>query len=77
MAKDTAAHGFPRGRGAGELFGGKWGNFVGFEVSTAVTMKDVVFWDIKPSLYLTGDTSRLRYRTQPVNAVWGNSRCLL
>jgi hypothetical protein len=27
--------------------------------------------------YLTGDTSRLRYRAQPVNAVWGNSRCLL
>jgi hypothetical protein len=29
------------------------------------------------SLYLTGDTSLLRYRAQPVNAVWGNSRCLL
>jgi hypothetical protein len=29
------------------------------------------------SLYLTGNTLRLRYRTQPVNAVWGNSRCLL
>jgi hypothetical protein len=27
--------------------------------------------------YLTGDTSRLRYRAKPVNAVWGNSRCLL
>jgi hypothetical protein len=23
------------------------------------------------------ETSRLRYRAQPVNAVWGNSRCLL
>jgi hypothetical protein len=29
------------------------------------------------SSYLTGDTLRLRYRAQPVNAVWGNSRCLL
>jgi hypothetical protein len=27
--------------------------------------------------YLTVNTLRLRYRTQPVNAVWGNSRCLL
>jgi hypothetical protein len=25
----------------------------------------------------TGNTSRLRYRTQPVNAVWGNSRSVL
>jgi hypothetical protein len=31
----------------------------------------------KCSPYLTGDISRLRYRAQPVNAVWGNSRCLL
>jgi hypothetical protein len=29
------------------------------------------------SAYLTGNTLRLRYRAQPVNAVWGNSRCLL
>jgi hypothetical protein len=29
------------------------------------------------SPYLTGNTLRLRYKTQPVNAVWGNSRCLL
>jgi hypothetical protein len=29
------------------------------------------------SSYLTGDTLRLRYKAQPVNAVWGNSRCLL
>jgi hypothetical protein len=28
-------------------------------------------------LYLTGNTLRLRYRAQPVNAVWGNSHCLL
>jgi hypothetical protein len=29
-------------------------------------MKNAVFWDIKPSSYLTGDTLRLRYRAQPV-----------
>jgi hypothetical protein len=27
--------------------------------------------------YLTGNTLRLHYNAQPVNAVWGNSRCLL
>jgi hypothetical protein len=27
--------------------------------------------------YLTGNTLRLRYKAEPVNAVWGNSRCLL
>jgi hypothetical protein len=26
---------------------------------------------------VTGNTLRLRYRAQPVNAVWGNSHCLL
>jgi hypothetical protein len=31
----------------------------------------------KRSSYLTGNTLRLRYKAQPVNAVWGNSRCLL
>jgi hypothetical protein len=31
----------------------------------------------KLSSYLTGDTWRLRYKAQPVNVVWGNSRCLL
>jgi hypothetical protein len=31
----------------------------------------------KLSSYLTGNTSRLRYKAQPVNAVWGNSHCLL
>jgi hypothetical protein len=30
-------------------------------------MKNVVFWDIKPSSFFTGDTLRLRYRDQPVN----------
>jgi hypothetical protein len=29
------------------------------------------------SSYLTGNTLRLHYKAQPVNAVWGNSRCLL
>jgi hypothetical protein len=32
-------------------------------------MKNAVFWDIKPSSYLTGETLRLRYRAQPVNAM--------
>jgi hypothetical protein len=31
----------------------------------------------KSSSYLTGNTSRLHYKAKPVNAVWGNSRCLL
>jgi hypothetical protein len=31
----------------------------------------------KFSLYLTGNTLRLRYKAQQVKAVWGNSRCLL
>jgi hypothetical protein len=28
-------------------------------------------------MYLTGNILRLRYKPQPVNAVWGNIRCLL
>jgi hypothetical protein len=36
---------------------------------TAVTMKKAVFWDIKPSSYLTRDTLRLCYRSQLVNAM--------
>jgi hypothetical protein len=40
-----------------------------FDVITAVTMKNVVFWDIKNQFNLTGDTLRLRYRVQPVNAM--------
>jgi hypothetical protein len=39
------------------------------EVFTAVTMKNVVFWDINPSSYLTGNTLRYGYRGQPVNAM--------
>jgi hypothetical protein len=31
-------------------------------------MKNDVFWDIKTP-YFTGDTLRLRYRVQPVNAL--------
>jgi hypothetical protein len=42
-------------------------NSVRFEVFTAVTMKNAVFWVIKPNSYLTGDTIRLRYRVQAVN----------
>jgi hypothetical protein len=43
--------------------------FVRFEVFTAVTMKNAVFWDIKTRSYLTGNTLRLRYSVQPVNAM--------
>jgi hypothetical protein len=32
-------------------------------------MKNVVFLDIEPILYLTGDTLRLGYRARPVNAL--------
>jgi hypothetical protein len=42
---------------------------VRFEVFTAVTMENVVFWDENPSSYFTGDTLRLHYRDQPVNAM--------
>jgi hypothetical protein len=31
----------------------------------------------KYSSYLTGNILRLYYIAQPVNAIWGNSRCLL
>jgi hypothetical protein len=42
---------------------------VRFEVFAAVTMKGPVFLDIKPISYFTGDTLRLHYRVQPVNAM--------
>jgi hypothetical protein len=45
------------------------GGYVRFEVFTAVTKKNGVFWDIKPSSYFTADTLLLRYRVQPVNAM--------
>jgi hypothetical protein len=44
-------------------------NFVKIEVFVAVELNDIVFWDIKPSSYLTGNTLSLCYRAQPVNAV--------
>jgi hypothetical protein len=47
----------------------KCGTVVRYEVPTAVTMKNVVFWDIKPCSYFTGDTLRSCYRVQPVNAM--------
>jgi hypothetical protein len=31
-----------------------------------VTMKNVVFWDIKPNSYLTGETLLLRYKAKLV-----------
>jgi hypothetical protein len=42
---------------------------VRFEVITAVTMKNIAFWDIKPSSHYTGDTLLLHYRSHPVNAM--------
>jgi hypothetical protein len=42
---------------------------VRFEVFSAVTMKNAVFWDIKSRSYLIGDTLRLGYRAQAVNAM--------
>jgi hypothetical protein len=41
--------------------------YLRFEAFTAVTMKNVVFWDIKPSSYFTGDTLPPHYRAQPDN----------
>jgi hypothetical protein len=40
-----------------------------FEVSTAVTMTNTVFWDIRTQFILHRDTIRLHYRVQPVNAM--------
>jgi hypothetical protein len=37
--------------------------FLRFKVPTAVTMKNVVFWEIKPSSYITEDTLPLSYRS--------------
>jgi hypothetical protein len=42
---------------------------VRFEVSTAVTMKNVVFWDIKTQFVPHRRTLGLHYRPQPVNAM--------
>jgi hypothetical protein len=32
-------------------------------------MKNALIWDVKHSSHLAGDTLRLRYSTQPVNAI--------
>jgi hypothetical protein len=40
-----------------------------FEVFTAVTMENAVFWNKEPNSYFTGATLLLRYRAQPVNAM--------
>jgi hypothetical protein len=40
-----------------------------FEIFTALTPKNTVFWDIKTIPYLTGDILLHRYRVQPVNAM--------
>jgi hypothetical protein len=39
------------------------------EVFTAVTMKNAVFWDIKPQFVPHRRHISLRYRVQPVNAM--------
>jgi hypothetical protein len=44
-------------------------NVVTFEVFTAMTMKNGVFWDINLSSYLAWNTLGLRHRAQPVNAM--------
>jgi hypothetical protein len=43
--------------------------FVRFEVFSAVTMKNVVFWDIINPVRTSQETLRLRNRAQPVNAM--------
>jgi hypothetical protein len=51
------------------------GNLRVFEDS--VNTSKTIFSNInKSNSFLTGNTSQIRYRAQPVNAVWGNSRCL-
>jgi hypothetical protein len=47
----------------------KFENCCKFEVFTLVTKNNAVFWNIKPSLYLTGDALQLSYRAKPVNAM--------
>jgi hypothetical protein len=43
----------------------------GWRISILINIK------FKSSPYLTGNTLCLRYRAQPVNAVWVNRHCLL
>jgi hypothetical protein len=42
---------------------------IGFEVYTAVTMKNAVFWDIKTQFVLQRRHITFRYTVQPVNAM--------
>jgi hypothetical protein len=44
--------------------------YVRFEVFRAVTVKNVDFWDINTTSYLTVDILRLPYRVQPINAIY-------
>jgi hypothetical protein len=41
------------------------------EVFTAVTTKNGVFWNVKLRSYPTANRLRLRYKSQPVNAMYG------
>jgi hypothetical protein len=43
------------------------GKYKHTEIGEGTFMKNVVFCDVKPSSYLTGNILRLRYRTLPVN----------
>jgi hypothetical protein len=46
-------------------------------ISKNIRLNPLKTFVYKSSSYLTGNTLRLHYKAQPVNAVWGNSRCLL
>jgi hypothetical protein len=37
--------------------------------ASKTVLKNVVFWDKKPSSHFTGDTLHLCYKVQPVNAM--------
>jgi hypothetical protein len=43
--------------------------YVRFEVFMAMTKKNAIWWGIKPSSYLTGDTLTLCYKSKPVNTM--------
>jgi hypothetical protein len=43
-------------------------------LQTEFLLNNIIY---KSSSYLTGNILLLHYKAQPVNAVWGNSRCLL
>jgi hypothetical protein len=47
---------------------GKW-YCKGFDIFTAVNMKNVVFWDIKTQFVPHRRHISLRYRAQPANAM--------